>query len=146
MYNQPGPCTHSPFLPSEDQQLAQLAAAYGTKQWIAIAAHLPNRIPKQCRERWHYHLNPVINKGPWTGEEDQMLLNKHKELGNRWTEIAKFLPGRTDSSVKSRWHSTMRSKQKNQCDAGKISLSPVALLDFTTIPPLVIRGEKADVC
>ena len=31
----------------------------------AIASHLPNRIAKQCRERWCHHLCPGINKDPW---------------------------------------------------------------------------------
>ena len=34
----------------------------GPKKWSIIASHLPGRIGKQCRERWHNHLNPDIRK------------------------------------------------------------------------------------
>jgi hypothetical protein len=136
------PSTHAPFLPSEDQQLYQLVAAYGTKHWPIIASHFANRTPKQCRERWFYHLNPAINRGPWTAREDQILINKHNELGNRWTEIAKSLPGRTDSSVKSRWNSALKQQSKNDFERPKFVLMPVWSMDFSSIPPFVIRQEN----
>jgi hypothetical protein len=136
-------CIHHPFTLTEDQQLIHSVAVYGTKRWSLIAMNLPNRTPKQCRERWHYHLNPGLNKGPWTPEEDLILYEKHEELGNRWTEIAKFLPGRTDSLVKSRWNSTLRANQKESCAIAerKLALQPIWPMDFTTIPPFVHRRE-----
>ena len=62
------------------------------------------------KNRWHNHLNPEINKEPWTEEEDEIIISKQKDLGNKWSHICKFLQGRTDNMVKNRWNSTLRRK------------------------------------
>jgi transcriptional activator Myb len=58
----------------EDEKVRHLVGVYGAKKWSKIAAELPGRIGKQCRERWHNHLNPGINKKPWTEEEDRRII------------------------------------------------------------------------
>jgi hypothetical protein len=56
-----------------------------------ICTRLANRTAKQIRERWHNHLDPVINKGPWTEHEDKLLIVAQNMLGNRFAEIAKLV-------------------------------------------------------
>jgi hypothetical protein len=86
---------------AEDKAITSLVQQYGLKAWTSVAARLAEldvgpeeRTGKQVRSRWINHLDPTINTAPWTQEENDVLYDAQKKHGNKWTEIAKHLPGR----------------------------------------------------
>jgi hypothetical protein len=83
---------------------------HGPNQWNFLANSIPGRTGKQCRERWCNHLCPDINKSSWSLEEEMLLLLIHDKIGNKWSEISKYLKGRTDNTIKNHWNSTMKKR------------------------------------
>ncbi|KAK3194860.1 hypothetical protein Dsin_026170 [Dipteronia sinensis] len=112
-----------PWSKEEDDLLVELVREQGNKKWSEISKRFPGRIGKQCRERWHNHLNPEIKRSAWTEEEETTLIKLHEKYGNKWAEISKFLPGRTENSIKNFWNCSVSKKLK---------LSPACGSDINT--------------
>jgi len=94
----------------EDVHLASLVQA-GWKNWSVIAGEIAGRTSKQCRERWFHHLDPSINRSPYSEEEDTLILSMHASIGGRWAQIARSLDARTGEAVKIRFKTLDRHRR-----------------------------------
>uniref|UniRef100_A0A0E0A6X7 Uncharacterized protein n=1 Tax=Oryza glumipatula TaxID=40148 RepID=A0A0E0A6X7_9ORYZ len=100
-----------PWTPEEDEKLMSYIQKHGHASWRVLPelAGL-NRCGKSCRLRWTNYLKPDIKRGNFSREEEQTILQLHSILGNKWSAIAKHLPGRTDNEIKNFWNTHLRKK------------------------------------
>ncbi|CAL5037601.1 unnamed protein product [Urochloa decumbens] len=100
-----------PWTPEEDHKLMNYIQKHGHGSWRALPelAGL-NRCGKSCRLRWTNYLRPDIKRGKFSKDEEQTILQLHSILGNKWSAIAKNLPGRTDNEIKNFWNTHLRKK------------------------------------
>ena len=74
---------------------------------------IPGRTNRDCRLRYTHNLDPSIIKGNFSKEEDEIIIDRHEELGNKWASIALFIPGRTDEQIKVRFRSLKKKWNLN---------------------------------
>ncbi|KAM0999585.1 hypothetical protein ACFX15_006079 [Malus domestica] len=110
-----------PWTEQEDFQLVCFVGLFGDRRWdfIAKVSGL-NRTGKSCRLRWVNYLHPDLKRGKMTPQEERLVLELHSKWGNRWSRIARKLPGRTDNEIKNYWRTHMRKKAQEK----KRAMSP----------------------
>jgi len=57
-------------------------------------------------------LDPNIVRKEWTKEEDLFILEQHKVIGSKWSQISKMdlLKGRPVSQIKNRFYQNLKGK------------------------------------
>ncbi|TKY52983.1 Myb-related protein MYBAS1 [Spatholobus suberectus] len=103
------------WLQEEDEQLTSFVALLGERRWDSLAklAGL-RRSGKSCRLRWMNYLRPNLKHGPFSVEEEQLIVQLQQKLGNKWAKIAQKLPGRTDNEIKNYWRTHLRKRARVQ--------------------------------
>ena len=76
---------------------------------------IKNKSGKQCRERWVNSLCPNIIKGIWSEKEENILFSTQLKIGNKWSELAKLLPGRSENDIKNHFYSKLRKYIRKIC-------------------------------
>lgn len=92
------------FTEEEDHKLKELVEKHGCKKWESIAALIPGRTGRQCRDRYKNYLVPGYFNGQWSQTEDDILREKFLEMGPQWSKMTKFFTGRSANSLKNRWN------------------------------------------
>ena len=129
----------------EDQLLIKFVSM--NFKWAEIAKKIKGRQGKQCRERWHNHLNPMTKKDPWENHEEWLLYLCHRVMGNKWSMISKYISGRSDNSIKNHWNANMKRKElfmKNKLDMIQ-SYSDKDLLSFQGLEGELLRRIKSNI-
>ncbi|CAL9104452.1 unnamed protein product [Musa textilis] len=107
-----------PWTVEEDIVLVGHVTEHGEGRWNALARRAGlKRTGKSCRLRWLNYLRPDVRRGNITPEEHLLILDLHSRWGNRWSKIARYLPGRTDNEIKNYWRTRVQ-KHAKQRDVG----------------------------
>ncbi|KAL9143143.1 hypothetical protein ABFS82_14G216800 [Erythranthe guttata] len=100
--------------PEEDEKLMKYMLTNGQGCWSDVARNAGlHRCGKSCRLRWINYLRPDLKRGAFSPQEEELIVHLHSLLGNRWSQIAARLPGRTDNEIKNFWNSTIKKRLKN---------------------------------
>ncbi|KAI4365720.1 hypothetical protein MLD38_021684 [Melastoma candidum] len=135
-----------PWTDEEDSTLFQYVSLHGEGRWNSVAVNTGlKRTGKSCRLRWLNYLRPDLRRGNITLEEQLLILELHSRWGNRWSKIAKHIPGRTDNEIKNYWRTRVQKQAKHlKCDVNSQQFRDMVHGVF--IPRLMekIRASKAD--
>ncbi|GMI88454.1 MYB-like 102, A. THALIANA MYB 4 [Hibiscus trionum] len=100
-----------PWTPEEDLKLTNYIQIHGPGNWRTLPKNAGlQRCGKSCRLRWTNYLRPDIRRGRFSFEEEEIIIQLHSMLGNKWSAIAARLPGRTDNEIKNYWNTHIRKR------------------------------------
>eukprot|EP00029_Vermamoeba_vermiformis_P000999 TRINITY_DN11168_c0_g1_i1.p1 TRINITY_DN11168_c0_g1~~TRINITY_DN11168_c0_g1_i1.p1 ORF type:complete len:895 (+),score=154.12 TRINITY_DN11168_c0_g1_i1:113-2797(+) len=100
----------------EDELLLSLVQKTGDikDRWARIAAQIPGRVHRQCRDRYAYlKQHEGDPKGPWSDEEDAKIIELVQKYGHSWRDISKVI-GRSLEATKNHFHAVVKRKMEKE--------------------------------
>ncbi|KAL3834443.1 hypothetical protein ACJIZ3_009179 [Penstemon smallii] len=131
--------------PDEDMKLKSYILKHGHGCWSSVPVNTGlQRNGKSCRLRWINYLRPGLKRGMFSITEEEKILTLHQILGNKWSQIAQHLPGRTDNEIKNYWHSYLKKRMaktveiedrvKDECTNGQNQISELSPSSLKSTP------------
>ncbi|XP_076883619.1 transcription factor MYB4-like [Bidens hawaiensis] len=106
----------------EDNKLRTYIQRYGHWNWSLLPKFAcVSRCGKSCRLRWMNYLRPNMKHGNFSKQEDDLVIDLHNKLGNKWSTIATKLPGRSDNEIKNRWNIHLKKRVQDDQSASRIA-------------------------
>ena len=138
----------------EDEIIRDFVLVKGLKKWTKICKALKSqlgidgRTGKQCRERWQNHLDPNVKKEDFTTEEENKIFELQEQMGNKWSEIANFIEGRTENAVKNCFYSSVRRNlrkyNKKKPESQKLKGSVKSLLKKPAYKAILLNKKPQE--
>ncbi|KAJ9549154.1 hypothetical protein OSB04_021697 [Centaurea solstitialis] len=142
-----------PWSEDEDNKLRAYIQRYGHWNWALLPKFAGvSRSGKSCRLRWVNYLRPNIKHGNFTEAEDNIIMDLHNKLGNKWSTIATNLPGRSDNEIKNRWNTYLRKRAQNialeneKNDNGSLKLNEESVVERASSAESPISSISIDQC
>ncbi|KAL8033188.1 hypothetical protein ABFX02_13G145750 [Erythranthe guttata] len=138
-----------PWSTAEDLRLTTFIQNNGHANWRALPKQAGLlRCGKSCRLRWVNYLSPNVRRGNFSPEEEQIIINMHTSIGNKWSKIASCLPGRTDNEIKNVWNTHLKKRSltttNNIITEATQSSSPCSSSNSSTTTTTTTTGEDQE--
>jgi hypothetical protein len=130
------------FTAEEDELLRRLVSTNAEKSWNEIASMMRGRTARQVRERYQHYLNPSVNVGWWSSEEDALLLQMFEVYGPQWSVLRQFFNGRSCVNIKNRWTTLVSQARKTTWEQRhEHSTSPFLIAEQ---PPICLQSSTLE--
>ncbi|KAF9922418.1 hypothetical protein FBU30_007454 [Linnemannia zychae] len=98
------PHTFDTHYTTYESYTSAISRAIANCPWSKLASEtVPGRTGVQAQARWSEALDPQVKKGPWSEQEDALLLEGVEKSEKCWIWIADMIPGRTQRQCRTRW-------------------------------------------